>query len=62
MFTAPVHHTCSVANQVRACDLHRLCCVCSLAIVRMLKFRATVHVHANFLSFTCGKHADTCMY
>ena len=47
----------SVANQVRACDMHHLCHVDSLASVCTPK----LHVHAE-LSFTCGKCTGTCVH
>ena len=71
--TVPVHHTCTVANQVWACDtqyslvvcvsyLCPMCHMCSLAGMHTPKLHATVHVHAKFLNFTHGKHAGTHMH
>ena len=36
--------------------------VCSQASVHTPKLHATVSVHANFLSFICGKRAGTHIY
>ena len=63
IFTVPVYHTSSVANQVQVNDMY---CSC-VAHVHwwvggcMSWLRAMVCVDAKFLSFTCGKHASMCM-
>ena len=49
--TVPVvtpHVTCSVANQVRAYDVHLSCVVRLFSCVRTPKLCATVHAHTSF--------------
>ena len=58
-----VYHMYSLANQVRACDVHHLCvacvhrqsCGCQNCMLQCLCMPL-------FLSFTYSKHADTHMY
>ena len=61
--SVPVHHTCNVANQVRAYDVYHLCVTCvhwqSWAFQNCTQQYICMPV---FLSFTCAKHIDTCLY
>ena len=56
--TMPV---CSVANQVQVRDMHHLCVACVHWQLGTHQ-NCMQHVHAKFLSCTCGKRAGTCMY
>ena len=54
---------CSVANQVRACDVYHLCTYRVFTGNRVhANIAATVCVHATFLSFTRSKCAGTHVY
>ena len=61
--TIPVHHMCSIANQVQACQKYHSCvmnvhwhsCKCQIAC-------NSACAQQFFLSFICDKHAGTRLY
>ena len=59
--TCTPHVECS-KPRVSSWHASLMCRVCSLAIMHKPKLCATMHVHTNFLSFTCCKRADTYVY